>query len=494
MFNAWKPNVDGVWAPNIHAVCSCNERAALLLRSLGPTPSATKAGRASMGAAFGWLRSVVKSLGCVSRSHLDIARSYEGKLRARYLRAEESLRLDGGVVKSDTRLKAFLKAEKFNGMSKFAKPRMIFPRSYRYNLDLATRLKPLEHALWPKLRAKGSWGVPRTRVVAKGLGPDARASLIREKLNGFGGEGICFEVDASAFEAHQESWQLVEEHRIYQSAYPGDAGLQSLLTAQLRNRGITPLGYKFSREGGRASGDLNTGMGNSLLMLAIVETVLAGYQLTKRDCLVDGDNALVFLLASEAQPVVETFAQRALVCSGHEMVLERPVSVLEHVRFGQSAPVCINGRWRMVRDWRKVLSHGCSNHAHLREPNFVRPFLRGVALCELSLARGLPIIQRWCEAVLGDTAGSRVPDPSFYRDYLEMGASLSGPLHGERVEASTRESFARAFGLSVMDQLIVEDSLVCQLGTRFGEPRFAPTCRSWFMADPGLIETWVDRT
>jgi len=417
---------------------------------------------------------------------------YKGKLRERYLKAEESLLSEGPVARHDTRLSAFLKAEKFNGMSKFAKPRMIFPRSYRYNLDLATRLKPFEHELWRKLRAKRSWGVPSTRVVAKGLGPGARADLIRRKFEAFGGRCVCFEVDASSFEAHNDVWQLRQEHRIYHVAFPGDAGLQSLLSAQLRNRGITSLGTKFSREGGRASGDLNTGMGNSLTMLAVVVTVLEGMGLTRFDTLVDGDNALVFMDHTESPRVVAEFADRALFCSGHEMVLERPVTVLEEVRFGQSAPVCVDGEWTMVRDWRKVLSHGHAHHAHLRQPAFVKPFLRGVALCELSLARGLPIIQRWCELLLRETEGARVPTADFYRDYLEMGASLDQSAQLEPVKDSTRESFGRAFGVLAGDQMMMEAELHCHVETVMPKPEFAPTCRSWFSARPGLVEAWLD--
>jgi len=231
-------------------------------------------------------------------------------------------------------------------------------------------------------------------------------------------------------------------------------------------------------------------MGNSLLMVAVVETVLASFGLTKRDILVDGDNALVFLLRSESGPVIESFAQVSLDVSGHEMVLERPVQVLEEIRFGQSAPVCVNGSWRMVRDWRKVLSHGCSHHAHLRQPGFQLPYLRGVGLCELSLARGLPIVQRWCELLLERTAGVSVPSGDFYREYLERGAVLSESVQAVDVEISTRESFSRAFGLSVDDQLIVEADLVCQLGLGFGKILDAPTCRDWFSAEPGLVEPW----
>lgn len=493
MMSAWLTGVEGTWVPACHAVCSCNEVASLLKRSLGCTPKPVEGGQARMGASFGWLRSVARSLRVSPASHLDIALGYKGMMRARYLAAEESLRVDGPVVSSDARLSAFLKAEKFNPMFKIAKPRMIFPRSYRYNLDLATRLKPFEHALWPRLRAPRRWGVPRTRVVAKGLGPSARAELIVRKFAGFDGDCVCFEVDASSWEAHQDLWQLVEEHRVYAAAFPGDSGLQSLLSKQLHNRGVSSGGVKFSRVGGRASGDLNTGMGNSLLMLAVCDTVLRELSVGKRDLLVDGDNALVFVPASEATFVRENFHRVALEVSGHEMVLERPVSVIEEVRFGQSAPVCVNGSWRMLRDYRKIFSQGCSSHVHLRHRRFAMSFLRGVALCELSLAHGVPLLQRWCELLLSATEGFDHASADFYRDYLEMGATLSESVHSSPVDITTRESFYRAFGVSPPDQLLVERSLTCELRLCVGAHEDAPTLNNWFSSSPGLVEPWLDR-
>nr|QHD64746.1 RdRp [Plasmopara viticola lesion associated ambiguivirus 2] len=492
MMSAWLTGVEGTWVPSCHATCTCNEVAALLKRSLGCTPTPLDSRRGDLSASFGWLRSVAAGLGVSPVSHRDIVLGYKGRMRTRYEEAERSLLEDGPVVSADARLGAFLKAEKFNGMQKVAKPRMIFPRSYRYNLELATRLKPFEHALWPKLRAPKRWGVPRTRVVGKGLGPRARASLVVKKFEGIGAGCVCFEVDASSWEAHQDEWQLVEEHRIYAAAFPGDSQLQSLLAKQLRNKGVTSGGVKFSRVGGRASGDLNTGMGNTLLMLAICDSVLRRFGLSKYDLLVDGDNALIFLPGSEATPVIEGFHQRALECSGHEMVLERPVTVIEEVRFGQSAPVCVDGVWTMCRDYRKIFSQGTSSHVHLRHRKFALSFLRGVALCELSLAQGLPLVQVWADLLRQATEGSPAASPDFYRDYLEIGATLSESVSMREVSITTRESFSRAFGISVEDQLLVERSLVCELRLSEGSDEDAPTLDNWYSASPGLVEPWLD--
>lgn len=464
MYTVWTPQIEGVWVPSVHADCNHNEIAALLKRSLGVTPGSDESARSGVLRVFRDFRRLSARY-CEARwSLLETAQSYTGSLRRRYEKAELSLREDGPLTARDVFLKAFLKAEKFNAMAKVAKPRMIFPRDPRYNLVLASWLKPFEHWLWGRLRSPWYLHVPPTRVVAKGLNGVRRANLINRKMKNVG-DCVVFEVDGKAFEAHVDVWQLEQEHAVYSAAYPGDGYLKSVLSKQLRNRGVTKHGVEFARDGGRASGDYNTGMGNSLIMLAVVLSVLRGFHLSRCDLLVDGDNALVFLRREDAHRVVSQFAPLALACSGHEMVLERPVSVLEEVRFGQSAPVFAAGSLRMVRDYLKVVSQGTSNHAHLGEVNYVRPYLRGVACCELALNAGVPILGVWAASLLSWARDAKVLSFEKFRDYSMLGVSESAyhePVSRE-ITVEARESFSRAFGLSPSQQVEIESALRCGL-------------------------------
>lgn len=469
MYTAWTTKLPGTWVPAVHANCRHNEIAALLTRSLGPTPGSVPSARRPVELAFKKIRRVSRRWGGVTWDLKQTALSYTGALRARYLEAERSLYLDGPVSSGDAKLRAFLKAEK-RTVDKLAKPRMIFPRTPRFNLALASRLKPFEHWLWGNLKSVGTRGVAKTRVVAKGLSLRRRANLIRRKMRGVG-DCVVFEVDGKAFEAHCEEWQLVLEHSVYAAAFPGDRELMRMLSMQLRNSGVTATGVKFSRRGGRASGDFNTGMGNSLIMLSIIDAVLCSSGLARYDTLVDGDNALVFLPSADAPRVVRDFARVALELSGHEMTLENPVGLLESVRFGQSAPVETQEGWTMVRDWRKVLSQGTSSHAHLRETRFIKPFLHGVALCELSLARGVPILGSWAESLRQATETQRRINWDLYPDYQVLGVSPSQAQQATFIAPTwgARESFARAFGVTPDEQLEIERRL-------FAEP---PTFVEW---------------
>jgi len=469
---------DGLWNPGVHAVCPHNELAALLTRVLAPLPPQVFS-PLGPGVRRVWARLTVLGglYGGETWSYSQTAQSYSGRLGRRYCEAERSLRVDGALRKEDWYLRPFLKAEKVNGVIKRTKPRLIFPRSPRYNLMLASRLKPFEHWLWSRLVARWVTRGGVGRVVAKGLNPVQRANLIVRKMANLD-DCTVMEVDGRAFEAHVGPYSLASEHKVYQSAFPGDGRLDWLLRRQRTLEGTLPCGARFSRPGARASGDYNTGLGNSLVMLAAVCGVLLGYGIPF-DVLVDGDNALLFLRARDLGRVVSSLSSRVLKESGQELTLERPTTVLEEIRFGRSAPVRVGGGYRMVRDWRAVLSGALSSHRWLTEPRFVPEWVRGVAACELSLARGLPIVQAWAlslQAVWGGPEGVREHP---HTDLIFKGAWFAKSEEALEVSWETRESYSRAFGVSPEEQLAMEE----RMGTE------APEGGAWLrVALPGYDE------
>lgn len=379
---------------------------------------------------------------------------------------------------------------------------MIFPRSPRFNIELASRLKPFEHWLWGRLTLnwffksrEPAWlqghvaKYGSTRVVAKGFSPRSRANLIVRKFNSFE-DCVVFEADGAAFEAHVSSRQLIQEHSVYKAAYPKDRGLRRLLSKQLQLVGKTTSGWKFSRPGGRASGDFNTGMGNSLIMLAAVGSGMPPD--VPYDVLVDGDNALVFMSGADIPRVYPHFHQRVLDECGQELTLEDPVSVVEEIRFGQSAPVRLPSGWVMMRDPWKVLSTFAASHKWLQDPKFGRRWLYDVCRCELSLARGIPVLQPFFLSMLRhiDRGGRKVHEESL-SDLFYQGAWLAEEKDAVPVAPITRLSYEKAFGLCVGDQFILEGALKPGFGLTSWISEY-PTFPSALEAEPGLIETSWD--
>jgi hypothetical protein len=421
--------------------------------------------------------------------------SYSGRLRKRYDECRVYLREDAPLSYADKNIDAFLKAEKFNPLVKPSKPRMIMARNPRMTLCLASRLKPFEKALWGALRGSKSNGVEPTRQVGKGLNGFQRADLIERKMRNVGGGCVVFEVDGKAFEAHCTAADIALEHSVYRAAFKGDVDFHKLLDVQLVLKGRTSGGIRFRREGARASGDFNTGLGNSVIMNCTVDAavrVLVDWvgRTFRWDKIVDGDNALIFVEPEVATFVHRHFAAAVQSVSAQEMTVENPVTELEQVVFGQSKP-CFNGnRFTMVRDPFKTLSNAFSSYRHYNNWNHGVRVLKSVASCELALARGIPVLEAYFAKAL-ELVGN-VPDlqdPTPFLEGRQLEAIKILQAQGETmadvkpvgVSLEARLSFERAWGLGVEEQLLLEEE-VCRnlsfplLGDGTSWARF----RRWF--------------
>jgi hypothetical protein len=286
-----------------------------------------------------------------------------------------------------------------------------------------------------------------------------------------GGDCHVFEVDGKAFEAHVTQRDLVREHSVYKAAFPGDEALAKLLEKQLSLRGVTAHGIEFFREGCRASGDLNTGMGNSLIMLAAV--IAAFMVLTdtlgvepRYTALADGDNCLVFVEDKYASFVHENFSWAVSTVSSQELAVESMVTRFEDVVFGQCKPVCLGGdQVTMVRDPLKVLSGAFCGYRHYGHMRFGRKVLKAVSQCELALAKGVPVLQAYFGKAVDEL--QTTPDLQTPEDFLEGNLSAAVRFQGLKigdarvvpVTMEARLSFEAAFGISVPMQLFLEEEL-----------------------------------
>lgn len=464
LYRAYIPAVPGVWVPGVHCACAHNEVLALAWRTLGPTPPHPVDDH-QLARAFARLRGIARSSGIVRKSYEQIVGSYRGHMKRKYEQARLLL-IETPWTTKDAELSSFVKAEKVNPFKKPTKPRLINARDKRYNLELATYLKPTEHVLW--LRLKGTCpGVCPTRVVGKGLNSLQRAELIVTKMGGIP-DCVAFEVDGAQFEAHITKELLKYEHGVYKAAFPKEVNLARLLECQLELKGTTASGVKYAREGCRASGDFNTGLGNTLICVACVDAVLVDIRRRHGDhilydYLADGDNAVIFVPRAALDTVRAEFGPTARRLTPQEFVLEDPVSQVEGVTFGQSQPVKVSGSWRMVREYRKVLSNTFTNHRHLRDVGFGVRWLKLVAKAEAIAHQGVPILGPYFFQAWAKTKHYKdIAEPLDYLDYHlhEVVPRLGEAVRRVTISTETRLSFEAAFGISPSEQVALEERLV----------------------------------
>jgi len=170
------------------------------------------------------------------------------------------------------------------------------------------------------------------------------------------------------------------------------------------------------------------------------------------------------------------------------------VSYIEGVRFGRSAPVFLGHGlgWTMVREPEAVLSGSYASHRWLREPVFGKRWLNGVSRCELSLARGVPVLQSAALSVLRQTETRKAVPLDALADLFVVGAWLAEEKDVVEVSAEARVSFERAFGWTTEDQVRAERFLL-SVGVALENPVLEMPSRSqWTEADPGLYEAWFD--
>ena len=318
---------------------------------------------------------------------------YSGRKQRLYKEAEDDL-VVRPVCKSDAEVKTFVKAEKINFTAKGdPAPRVIQPRSPRYNVSVGRYLKPFEKKLFEGFRRTFGYS-----VVLKGLNADGVAEKLRGHWDSFR-EPIAIGLDASRFDQHVSVEALEFEHSVYNSVFR-DPELAKLLKWQLEN--VCTAGrardgsVRYAVAGKRMSGDINTGMGNCLLMSLMVLSYLEYHHIPSR-LANNGDDCVVILEKSDLHLMAGI--DRWMLDFGFTLTRESPVDVFERIEFCQAQPVWVGDRWRMVRniftavvkDTVSLLSWG----THKEYTNY----RNAVGECGAHLTQGVPVWQAFYEAL-----------------------------------------------------------------------------------------------
>lgn len=444
-----------------HEGCACNHINALENRVGACIPYPSRSGISLLRQRAVELSKVV---GVHPQASLEsVIQGFHGKRRARYQKAHADI-LRGGVNKRHSRTTMFVKLEGIKYSTEKVNPscRAIQFRAPSYTLLASSYFKPIEHHLY---QASGGNGFPAGRFIAKNMRPDQRAASMLEKFNALPGCEVL-ELDASRFDAHV-SKELLEIEHLFWRRCNRDPEFAQLLKWQLVNKGsaYTKQGsIRYSVEGGRMSGDANTAAGNCVLMSCMLSAF--GISLgVNFDFLCDGDDSVFFYQGPKVseQQVVDFFLD-----FGMTMKIENRTTEFQNINFCQGKPVRLNGEWTLVRNPEKILSKTTVN-PKFSNVQFRPKLLKSIAQAELSLNRGCPLIQEYLCALL------RIADKHMSNRGLKDGGLLrpdvfceyrmrrdhtidwrtAGP---EPVSHEARVDFSRAWGISVAEQLRLEES------------------------------------
>lgn len=191
-------------------------------------------------------------------SREDFPLLYNGRKRMVYQKAVDSL-VSRRLTVADSFVSTFIKAEKVNLDKKGdPAPRVIQPRSPRFNVEVGRYLKKFEKSLF--IAFAKVFGYP---VVLKGMNVQQVGGWMHKHWTSFK-RPVAVGLDASRFDQHVSRAALEWEHSIY-NAFFKSKELRQLLRMQLRNRGVARCEGKrvdYVVDGCRMSGDVNTGLGD----------------------------------------------------------------------------------------------------------------------------------------------------------------------------------------------------------------------------------------
>lgn len=389
-------------------------------------------------------------------SRRDFVATFRGPKRRLYEAAYHSL-LKEGFSEKDARIQAFVKYEKTDFTRKTDPvPRVISPRSPRYNIEVGRFLRPLEERIFRSIAKL--FGSP---TVFKGMNSLRSGQVMKDKWDSFR-KPVAIGADASRFDQHVSIQALAWEHGVYLDCFPRRAHrrrLRHILRMQLRNScvGYTANGrVKYKTEGGRMSGDMNTSLGNCILMClmfhAYAESLGIRVELAN-----NGDDCVLFMEQCDYHRFRAGIPAwfRAM---GFNMVLEEPCYTFEEVEFCQTHPVWVGPSPRdylMVRHPKWAIAKDTMSVHAWQSESMYRGWLYAVGIGGMAMTGGIPVFQDFYRTYLRHGKFRATASDSQSWGVRQLSKNMTRQ-YGD-VHPKTRASFYWAFGVTPSEQLVLED-------------------------------------
>lgn len=406
-------------------------------------------------------------------THSEVIASCRPNIKKRYIRAYEKI-INNRLVfnKGLASVKAFVKYEKVP-IGKFEAgkaPRCIQYRDFTYLYALKRVMLPITKVIKDCI-VKNVFGQPVNTIFTKNYSGSKIASLLKWAWDQFTCPvGVC--IDHSTFDGRYARPLIgveITSWNDYITRTLKKLGLyERLLNEHFVTKGFTSHGIRFIAVGKRCSGEYTTSEGNGSSNKSMIESVFEylyarafalGYEGTVLIFIfVNGDDSVIMIESSFWLFIQEHFPEWLDFFKSLNMKTEmdRAVYVFEQISYCQASPVLVKGLYQMVKTPLRALSRACYSDKPLT-PKSVLRYYRGLGLCELATSSGVPILQALAVKFLLLSQGAR---PLGSVDKVYAKSMNQGGIEYTPVTTTTRMSFALAFGISISEQLSIEEALV----------------------------------
>lgn len=208
------------------------------------------------------------------------------------------------------------------------------------------------------------------------------------------------------------------------------------------------------------SGDVNTGVGNVIIMCGLIRGFLVEQGITHCDLVDNGDDLLLMVRGYDVHKVTENIGKYYLD-RGYHLDVEYVTQTPEKVRFCQAAPIMIHpdGTRKMVRD---ICSVQKDFYLKRNEPQKALGIFKSILECGLAANSGIPVLQ---QLGCAHRKVKRKFDKPLARGDFDVHIRHTGlwfwskglPAKAEEISGIARLSFELAFGVPVDVQLYLEE-------------------------------------
>jgi hypothetical protein len=401
-----------------------------------------------------------------------------------------------GLSPKQSQVTSFCKAEKqrITEEKSDPAPRIIQPRGVIFNLIFGCFIRPAEKLIYAAIDRV--YGRP---TVCCGQNAEQMAAMLWDAWCEIT-DPVAISLDLSRMDQHVSVAALRWEHGFYRHIYQHDPCYETLdwcLQSTINNEGrayVTttdgrPAKVKYHKTGSRMSGDMNTSLGNKLIMCGLLYSyykTVCGFEPRVDFNVVDNGDDCVVILSKKAygryqrQTEFHEVSDRVAVADpanwsnvwlseesyrfvpprhmpvdqwfnsmGFTLKVEGIVTKFNHIEFCQTQPCFIDGRWIMVRGLKALAKDAVC----LKPLNVLDKWMSQVKGGGLVTYGSVPIFSAYYQSLPGDEAKDRKLLKGTGMYYLSKGMSS-----GRTITDQNRVEFWETFGVTPREQEVIENA------------------------------------